>query len=109
MTHALIIIDMQQGSFGEATPRHDAAGLVGRLNKLARAVHSTGGAVVFIQHDGTPGDPPHPDWPGWKLLDGLEVRPADAIIRKKSCDAFLDTALEEFLRARSIDRLIVTG
>ena len=33
----------------------------------------------------------------------------DAIIRKKSCDAFLDTDLEEFLRARSIDRLIVTG
>ena len=47
--------------------------------------------------------------PGWKLLDALEVQPADAIIRKKSCDAFLDTSLEEFLRSRAIDRLIVTG
>ncbi len=36
MTDALIVIDMQQGSFGPATPRHDAAGLVGRLNLLAR-------------------------------------------------------------------------
>ena len=36
MTDALIVIDMQQGSFGPATPRHDAAGLVGRLNRLAR-------------------------------------------------------------------------
>lgn len=109
MTHALLVIDMQQGSFGEATPRHDVAGLVGRLNRLAGTVRETGGAVVFIQHDGPPGDPHHPDLPGWKLLDELEVRLADTIIRKKSCDAFLDTSLEAFLGARSIDRLIVTG
>ena len=109
MAHALIVIDMQQGSFGAATPRHDTAGLVGRLNRLAGMVREAGGSVVFIQHDGPPGDPHHPDLPGWKLLDSLEVQPADAIIRKKSCDAFLDTPLEEFLRARAIDRLIVTG
>ena len=109
MTHALIVIDMQQGSFGDATPRHDAAGLVGRLNQLAAAVRTAGGAVVFIQHDGPPGDPHHPDRPGWRLLESLEVHPADTIIRKKSCDAFLDTSLDAFLACRSIDRLIVTG
>jgi nicotinamidase-related amidase len=109
MTHALLIIDMQRGSFGATTPRHDTAGLVGRLNRLAGLVRETAGSVVFIQHDGPPGDPHHPDSPGWKLLDALEVQPADAIIRKTSCDAFLDTSLEEFLRTRAIDRLIVTG
>ncbi len=109
MTHALIVIDMQQGSFGDATPRHDAAGLVGRLNELAAAVRTAGGAVVFIQHDGPPGDPHHPDRPGWRLLESLKVHPADTIIRKKSCDAFLGTSLDAFLHARSIDRLIVTG
>jgi len=109
MTHALIIIDMQQGSFGAATPRHDAAALVDRLNKLADAVRAKSGAVVFVQHDGPPGDPHHPDLPGWRLLEDLDVRPADTIIRKTSCDAFLDTTLDEFLRSRSIDRLIVTG
>jgi nicotinamidase-related amidase len=109
MTDALLIIDMQQGSFGAATPRHDAAGLVGRLNRLAGAVRATGGAVIFIQHDGPPGDPHHPDQPGWRLLDDLKVQPTDTIIRKTSCDSFLHTSLEEFLRARSIDRLIVTG
>jgi nicotinamidase-related amidase len=109
MTHALIVIDMQQGSFGAATPRHDALALVGRLNRLAGAVRARSGAVVFIQHDGPPGDPHHPDLPGWRLLGDLDVQPADTIIRKTSCDAFLDTALEAFLRARSIERLIVTG
>ncbi len=109
MNDALIIIDMQQGAFVDATPKHDAAGLIGRLNRLADAVRARGGAVVFIQHDGPPGDPFHPDQPGWKLLEDLSPRPADTVIRKKSCDAFLETSLDGFLRARTIDRLIITG
>lgn len=109
MTDALIVIDMQQGSFGPASPRHDAAGLVGRLNLLADEVRGGGGPVVFIQHDGPPGDPHHPDAPGWRLPPDVCVRPDDTIIRKRSCDAFLQTSLDDFLRTRAIDRLVVTG
>jgi nicotinamidase-related amidase len=109
MTDAMIIIDMQQGAFGDATPKHDAAGLIDRLNKLADAVRGRGGAIVFIQHDGPPGDPFHPDQPGWKLLEELAPHPTDTVVRKTSCDAFLETCLDEFLRSRSIDRLIITG
>jgi nicotinamidase-related amidase len=109
MTDALIVIDMQQGSFGPDRPHHDAAALVDRLNRLARAVRADGGAVIFVQHDGPPGDPHHPDEPGWRLLASLEVRPDDAIVRKRSCDAFLDTTLEQVLRESGVDRLIVTG
>jgi nicotinamidase-related amidase len=109
MTDALIVIDMQQGSFGPATPRHDATGLVDRLNRLARAVRAEGGAVIFVQHDGPPGDPHHREAPGWRLLPALEVRPDDMIVHKTSCDAFLGSGLEEVLRESGIDRLIITG
>ena len=109
MTSALIVIDMQQGSFGDATPRHDAAGLVARLNLLGQSVRAKGGTVVFIQHDGPPGDPHHPNQPGWRLLPDLEVRPQDTVIHKTSCDSFLDTRLDAFLRDAAIERLIVTG
>ena len=34
MKTALIIIDLQEGSFTPRTARHDTAGLVGRLNRL---------------------------------------------------------------------------
>lgn len=109
MKDALIVIDLQQGAFGDATPKHDAAGLVGRLNELAGAVRARGGAVVFVQHDGLPGEPFHPDLPGWKLLDALDRQPADTMIRKTSCDAFLGTPLDDFLRSQAVDRLIITG
>jgi nicotinamidase-related amidase len=109
MTDALIVIDMQQGSFGPATPRHDTSGLVGRLNTLMRAVRTDGGTVIFVQHDGPTGDPHHPDEPGWRLLPTLDVRPDDAFVRKTSCDAFLATSLEDVLRESGIDRLIITG
>ncbi len=109
MTDALIVIDMQQAAFVNAPPKHDATGLVSRLIRLADAVRGRGGAVVFIQHDGPPGDPFHPDQPGWRLIDELSPHPADTVIRKTSCDAFLGTSLNDFLRARAVDRLIVTG
>ena len=109
MKDALIIIDMQQGSFTPATPRYDAAGLIARLNRLAHAVRRRMGAVVFIQHDGPAGDPHHPAQLGWRILPELDYRDGDPVIRKTSCDAFLQTRLSEFLESRSVDRLIITG
>ena len=109
MTQALIIIDLQQGSFTDTAPKHDAAGLVARLNRLASRMRAARGSVIFVQNDGPPGDPHHPGLPGWHLLPGLDARASDRIIRKQSCDAFLRTNLEAFLRASGIDRLIITG
>lgn len=109
MTPALVIIDMQRGSFTPMTARHDAEGLVTRLNGLAARVRAAGGTVVFVQHDGPEGDPHHPDHPGWRLLPGLDARPQDPVVRKTACDAFLGTTLEQVLRQQGADALIVTG
>jgi nicotinamidase-related amidase len=109
MTDALIIIDLQEGPFGGGPAKHDAAGLVARLNGLAAEVRVSGGTVVYVQHDGPPGSDHHPDHPGWRLLSSLEVHPADAVLRKRSCDCFLDTPLDALLEARGVDRLIITG
>lgn len=109
MRTALVIIDMQEGSFTPRTARHDTAGLVDRLNRLAGSVRAAAGAVIFVQHDGPVGDPHHPAEPGWKLLPELDLRDGDLIVRKTACDSFLGTMLEATLQSRAIGRLIVTG
>ncbi len=109
MPSALIVIDMQEGSFTPRSARHDAAGLVGRLNALAGRVRRAGGTVVFIQHSGPEGDCHHPSQPGWRLLPELDVAAGDPVIAKTACDAFLGTGLDALLAALRPGRLIVTG
>ena len=109
MAAALLIIDMQQGSFTATSPKHDAEALVERLNTLGDAVREAGGTIIFIQHDGPEDDPHHPDLPGWHLLPALRVREHDVFIRKRSGDAFLHTGLDDLLRTCAISRLIITG
>ena len=109
MSDALIIIDMQAGSFGEATPRFDAEGLVERLNELAERVRARDGLVVFVQHDDPPGGAHAPDTPGWQVLPGLIRHDGDASVRKTTCDCFHATDLESLLRGRGAARLFLTG
>ncbi len=109
MRSALVVVDMQQGSFGPQSPRHDAAGLVQRLNRLAERVRDSGGPVVFVQHAGPVGDPHHPSDPGHALLPELDARAGDPRVVKSACDAFLGTDLKAMLDARGVDRVIITG
>ncbi len=109
MTDALIIIDMQAGSFGEDTPRFDAEGLVARLNSLARKVRARNGLVIFVQHDDPPGGVHAPGTPGWQILPGLQRHEDDISVRKTACDCFYNTGLEDLLRAHRATRLFITG
>jgi nicotinamidase-related amidase len=65
--------------------------------------------VVFVQHDGSPGDPFEPGRDGWRLLPSLDRHDGDAIVHKCACDAFYETDLADVLRRHGAGRLIVTG
>jgi nicotinamidase-related amidase len=106
---ALLIVDMQQGSFTPRTERHDADGVVARLNTLAAQTRAHRGAVIYIQHDGPPGDAHHPSAPGWQLLPELIVDSRDKIVRKTSCDSFLHTELKRILDDAGARELIIAG
>src|SRR5450631_1469203 len=110
MSDALVIIDMQAGSFGPSCPpRHDENALFERLNDLARWVRANGGLVIWIHHDGPPGDLLEPGTDGWNILSSLELCADDAMVSKTACDSFLGTDLEALLRAKNPDRVIIAG
>ena len=106
--NALLIIDLQVGRTDDP-PRWGLDGVTERVNRLAKAIRKSDGVVIFIQHDGPPGHRLEPYTPGWQLLPTLERSPADVIIRKRACDAFYETRLEEVLKQHGVDQLLVTG
>lgn len=110
MSDALVLIDMQAGSFGPACPpRYDLSALLKRLNELTRWVRDRGGTVVWVQHDGPPGEVLEPGTDGWQVLTALERRTGDESIRKTANDSFLGTHLEALLREKKASRVIITG
>lgn len=109
MRSALIVIDMQEGSFTPRTARHDSAGLVSRLNALAGRLRAAGDLVIFIQHHGPADDPHHPSKPGWQILPELDREASDPVVAKTACDAFLDSHLDQILEMAGVKKLIITG
>jgi nicotinamidase-related amidase len=106
---ALLVIDMQVGLFTQDTPRHDAEGVIRRINTLGTVVRLGGGLVIFVQHDGPKGDIFEPGSDGWQLLPSLERHQEDAIVHKRACDAFYETDLANVLHQHGSRQLIVTG
>jgi ureidoacrylate peracid hydrolase len=132
---ALVVIDMQNNWVMEGQPGYapGCVDIVPNINRLARALRAGGGHVVWVQMDGSP--KAQADWQrfrdffpaeelyrrwsealtpgglGFELWAGLDVEPGDACVVKTRYSAFIQGAsdLEELLRARGVDTVIVVG
>ncbi|WP_109852324.1 isochorismatase family protein [Aquimarina sp. AU58] len=106
---ALLIIDMQKGSFTSKTPRYDTKGVVSRINILAQLFRASDFSVFFIQHDGTKTNEFVPNTTEWELLDDLKVKATDVFIDKYANDIFYKSKLQSKLNDLNIDELFITG
>jgi len=104
---ALLVIDMQVGLFEGDPPRHDADGVVQRINEIAKDVRATGGIVIFIQHEDN-GDFRR-GTKSWEILATLERMDIDRLVYKRACDSFYETDLGDFLEKHGVKEIIVTG
>jgi nicotinamidase-related amidase len=104
----LLIVDMQEG-IHHGDPKHDLHEVVARIHRLAARVRRKGGRVVFIQHEGPPGDSFAPSSSGWPILPALGRESQDLVVSKTFNDAFYRTSLEATLTRLDIGRLLVTG
>lgn len=106
---ALLIIDMQAGSFKPYTLRYDTLGLIERINKLSDYFRANNDKVMFIQHDGTKENIFLPNTADWELLPELITSPTDYIVSKSANDAFYNTDLHHILTKNNITELFITG
>ncbi|TSE06346.1 MULTISPECIES: isochorismatase family protein [Aquimarina] len=106
---ALLVIDMQKGSFTSKTPRFDTKGVVNKINALAQLFKASDLPVIFIQHDGTKENEFIPSTEEWELLDTLEVVSNDIFIDKYANDVFYESKLQSTLTNLAINELYITG
>ncbi len=107
--NALLIIDMQKGSFKPYSIRHDTLGTIERINSIANKCRSKNIPVIFVQHDGSKENCFYPNSEDWEIMPELEIVPSDIIISKTANDAFYNTLLDSTLQDKNISELFITG
>lgn len=108
MPDVLVVIDLQEAAIRDGQ-QHDLDGVLTRINHLSAVVRATGGVVVFVQHDGAPGDAWEPHTAGWAISTRLHRAPSDRVVRKRTNDAFFRTELDATLRELLPDRVLLCG
>ncbi|WP_286753505.1 MULTISPECIES: cysteine hydrolase family protein [Sphingobacterium] len=106
---ALLIIDMQRGSFRPYELRHDTFAVIDRINRLSEVFRKNGELVIFIQHDGTKENCFLPGTEDWSLLPELIRGPADISVSKTANDSFYQTELQSLLTSNGVTELVLTG
>nr|WP_294859628.1 cysteine hydrolase family protein [uncultured Fluviicola sp.] len=106
---ALLIIDMQIGSFKPYSLRHDTIGTIERINLLSERFRDDKQLVIFIQHDGSRENSFIPQTDDWQILPELKRLPEDLFVSKTANDSFYNSELNSVLVENDITELFITG
>ncbi len=117
---ALILIDLQNAIVDMNPVPHAAAQVVENSKKLADAFRVHGAPVVYVRVDlndfmKLPVDQPHNlgDKPlpaaASEIAPSAGFQPGDILITKRHWGAFAGTDLEQQLKSRGIDTVVLTG
>ena len=117
---ALVLIDLQNGIVGMNPAPHTATQVVENSRKLAEAFRANGAPVVYIRVDFNDfaklpadqptnlGDKPLPEVAS-EIAASAGFQPGDILITKRHWGAFAGTDLEQQLRSRGVDTVVLTG
>jgi nicotinamidase-related amidase len=112
MSRALVIIDIQNDYFpGGAFPLVGPDAAAGAARRLLEIFRHRGEAVVHVQHVWDEADASfmRPGTPGVEIHESVAPRTGELVVQKAHPNAFLETSLEEELRVRGVDHVVVCG
>jgi nicotinamidase-related amidase len=121
-TTALVLIDLQHSNVARTLAPHSSQQVVENSALLAQAVRGKGGTVVYVRvlvnelqqppADLSVGrDPSAPPLPpqAWEIVGAAGKQPGDIVIEKRQWGAFHGTSLDQQLRRRGIQTIILGG
>jgi len=106
---ALLIIDMQIGSFISETPRYNSEKVIANYHLLGVEFRSERMPIVFIQHDGKGNAKFTKGSEAWDLLEDHIKVDEDFYLYKYANDAFYNTDLETKLKELEVNTLYIAG
>jgi nicotinamidase-related amidase len=121
-TTALVLIDLQNGILAMPVQPHTSQQLLERSAKLAAALRTAGGTVIYVHvdfaqmtslpTDAPPmrdpnGPPPPPE--ASQLSPHCGIQPGDLTVTKRQWGAFYGTNLDQILRRRGIQTILLGG
>jgi nicotinamidase-related amidase len=117
---ALVLIDLQNAVVGVNTAPHTAAQVVENSKRLAEAFRAHGAPVVYVRVDlnkflKLPVDQPHnlgdtpPPAVASEIAPSAGFQPGDILVTKRHWGAFAGTDLEQQLKTRGVDTVVLTG
>ncbi len=109
MKKAILIIDMQKGSFLPEYKRFDVPNITNRINQLTQRFRDQNLPVIFIQHDGSRFNVFKPDTKDWEIISGLVTDDSDIFMNKYANDIFYETNLMAELHQLNVNELVITG
>jgi len=104
----LLIVDAQVGLV-ELASAEIKGSVLSRIETLLAKARASGTPVIYIQHDGPKGHPLETDTKGWEIHPLLKPADGEPIIRKRECDSFFETTLQQELENKRITHLVVAG
>jgi nicotinamidase-related amidase len=117
---ALVLIDLQNAIVGMTPAPHSADKVVENSVKLANAFRAKGAPVVYVRVDLSDflnlpvdqpfnlGDKPLPAVAS-EIAPSAGFQPGDILVTKRHWGAFAGTDLEQQLKSRGIDTVVLTG
>ena len=112
MTRTLLIIDIQDDYFpGGAMPLVEPDLAAAAASRLLAAFRDSGEEVVHVQHvwDAPDAAFMRPGTPGVEINVAVAPAEGEPVLTKDAPNSFLGTGLEQELRARSADELVIAG
>lgn len=109
MSLALLILDIQVGNFIDPQPIFNGDKLLSKIKSLVIKMRSAESTIIYIQNNGSTGDPDEPGTVGWEIHPFITPHKSNLVIQKSSPDSFYGTSLKKELDSRGIKKIIIVG
>ena len=106
----LIIIDMQKGMANTPADSRNNPQAEDHIAQLLQAWRAANAPVVHVRHiSRSPDSPFAPGQSGVEFQQALLPLRHEHVVEKNVPDAFINTALERWLRVRNLNRIVLAG